>query len=452
MPGMRSLRQRATIAWAVLALALTAGVALSAYLVTRQRLVSERERSALDRAFVNARAMRTALRTEGADLTDVLSSLETNADSTVLVNVAGDWFAGSVGRSPESLPPQITEAVRGGRAAHQRVRYEDGVSLVIGVPISTLDARYFEIVPMADLDRVLAVLRERLALTAVAAALLGAAGGWYASGRVLRPTRLAADAAEALADGDLSRRMPASRDRDLQVIELAFNRMAESVQQRIDREARFTSDVSHELRAPVAAMLSAINIARRAQARSGDDDDLLDGLEERVQVLHRTVEDLLEISRVEAGVATLQLEPVDPARLVEAVLTRSGLDVPVDVDGPIAPLALDKRRVAQMVQNLLDNAARYAGGATRVHVDEHDGMLRIAVEDAGPGVAPTERAAIFGRFARGEAAAETGASGTGLGLALVAEHAALHGGGVHLDDAAGGGARFIIELPVTRPW
>ena len=102
-----------------------------------------------------------------------------------------------------------------------------------------------------------------------------------------------------------------------------------------------------------------------------------------------------------------------------------------------------------MLQNLIDNADRYGGGVTRIEVTGGDGTVRLAVEDDGPGVAEHERQFIFERFARGENAAASGHGGAGLGLALVMEHAVLHGGTVRLEDRETGGSRFVIELPVN---
>ncbi|HYN99803.1 MAG TPA: ATP-binding protein, partial [Actinomycetota bacterium] len=110
-----------------------------------------------------------------------------------------------------------------------------------------------------------------------------------------------------------------------------------------------------------------------------------------------------------------------------------------------------KRRLAQMLQNLIDNADRYVGGVERVHISGIDGKGCFAVEDHGPGVAEHDRHFIFERFARGETAATSGHSGAGLGLALVTEHAVLHGGSVRLEDREGGGSRFVVELPKDGP-
>jgi signal transduction histidine kinase len=448
-----TLRTRAALAWAAIALALAGTVATSAYAVTRNHLVGEREAGVTERAYLNARALRNALRTSDTDVTDVLSGLSTNADATVLANVRGEWFTGSVGVGPASLPAAVTDAARRGQAAHQRVTIDHTVHVVVAVPLAAADARYYEVVSLGDIEHVLRGLSRRLAIAGVAAAVVAAAVGWYASGRVLRPLRRLATAAEEIAEGRLGVRLVPSPDRDLRTIERAFNQMAEAIQQRIDREARFSSDVTHELRSPVTAMLSTLSVARRARLRHADIDDLLDTVEDRTRVLHRTVEDLLEISRAEAGVATLQLSPIEPLALVRAVLERMGeSDVSIEIDGPIAPLELDKRRVAQVLQNLIDNANRYGGGIKRVRIAEVDGCIRFTVDDDGPGIAPVERSRIFERFARGETARASASSGTGLGLSLVAEHAALHGGTVRIEDGRDGGSSFVVELPARRPW
>jgi len=436
------------LAWALIALILSAALSMLAYQLTRQHLIAEREDGAVDRAYLNARLFRNALRAPDPDVTAVLSSLEANAGSTVLARVGGEWFSGSVGIGAEGLPASLTDAVADGLAGHQRVRIDDVVHLAIGVPMPATDARYFELVAMGDIDRTLDGLVDGLAGGGAVAAVAASAVGWYASGRVLRPLRQFVGAAERIAAGELDARLRTLGDRDLQALERAFNRMADAVQERINREARFTSDVSHELRSPVAAMLSTLSVARRAKNDPAAAASALDELERRVAGLHRTVEDLLEISRVEAGVATLQLEPVDPIRLVTAVLDVMGKsDVPTETTGQVTLVDLDKRRVGQMLQNLIDNADRYGGGATRIEVAVVAGKIRFVVEDNGPGVPDYERTYIFERFARGETAALSGASGTGLGLALVAEHASLHGGRVWLEDSDGGGARFVIELP-----
>jgi two-component system, OmpR family, sensor histidine kinase MtrB len=128
------------------------------------------------------------------------------------------------------------------------------------------------------------------------------------------------------------------------------------------------------------------------------------------------------------------------------------VDVTVDIDADLAGVVVkaDKRRLSRVIANLLDNAAKYGDGASRVELRKAGDAVLIAVEDHGPGVPPEDREAIFFRFNRGSSAGHRrGIDGVGLGLALVAEHIRLHGGSVWVEDRANGesGARFVIELP-----
>lgn len=449
--GSLGLRARATLAWGIIALVLSAALSTFSYQVTRGQLVEERQENALAQAYLNARLVRNTLMAGEPPVSEALSAVGGSAQSVVLARVGGEWFSGSIGIGPNSLPDSLSEAVASGRAAKQLVAVDGQPFIGIGVAIPAFNARYFELVPMDDIDRTLDGLARGLALSALVATLCGAAIGWLASGRILKPLRQFTSAAESIAEGSLDTRIQTTDDRDLRVLARSFNRMADAVQERIDRESRFTSQVSHELRSPVAALFSAINVARRRAAKGTT--ETLDDMERRVGDLHRLVEDLLELSRVEAGVSGMQIEPVDPAQLARGQLERMGKPmVPVDVEQDVpSTFQADKRRLAQMLQNLIDNADRYGGGVMRVHISGEDGKVRFAVEDHGPGVAEHERHFIFERFARGETAAISGHSGAGLGLALVNEHAILHGGSVHLEDREGGGSRFIVELPEQGP-
>jgi signal transduction histidine kinase len=159
------------------------------------------------------------------------------------------------------------------------------------------------------------------------------------------------------------------------------------------------------------------------------------------------VMDLLELSRIDAGSTELHREDVPIADLVTRIAHRYGFaEVPIDVDQRVpTTVRVDKLRFERVLANLLENASQHGGGPVRVTVgryDEH--TLSLAVEDAGPGVAQSERARIFERFARGSAARHR--VGTGLGLSLVAEHAQAHGGDAWVEDRQGGGARFVVTF------
>lgn len=445
------LRARATVAFGLIAFTLSGVLALMAYQLTRSYLLDQRRAAAERQTYVNARLARSVLRSPDADVPTLLASLQSSSNSVAVLRFQGQWYASTVGVGPAEVPQGLREAALDGSAGHQRFDLAGEPHVAVGVPLPAADAIYFELSPLRELDRTLSLLARALAVGATLTALGGAAVGGYASSRVLRPLRGVADAASGIAHGDLDTRLDAKGDRDLAPLVESFNEMVNALQERIDREARFASDVSHELRTPLAAINAAVNIVRRRRHSPEEIDEALDVLETKVSGFNRLVLDLLEISRLEAGVARLEREPVDLERFARSVLASTGrASVPLGID-PGAPqrASLDARRVSQLLTNLLENADKYAGGATGLVVSGADGVVRLAVEDRGPGIAEAERHHIFERFVRGESANRPGAGdGTGLGLSLVAEHARLHEGRVWVEDRPGGGSRFVVELPV----
>jgi len=235
--------------------------------------------------------------------------------------------------------------------------------------------------------------------------------------------------------------------------------MAQVLEQRIEQDNRFASDVSHELRSPLMTLSASIEVlsSRREEMPDASAQAAVDLMVADVARFKQLVEDLLEISRFDVGAIRLHLEEVFVTEMViQAIgaLTAGQVPVVYAEDAGEAVVRIDKRRMGRVVANLVDNAQKYAGGATRVTVDmSHDGTLvLIGVEDSGHGVAPEEREVIFDRFSRGAAGGNRGADvGVGLGLALVDEHVRLHGGRVWVEDRpdARAGARFVVELPVV---
>lgn len=447
------LRLRLSVAFAVGSLIVSAGLALLTYETSRTYLLRQREVSASRQAFVNARLLFLALPGEVADVSELLTSVESGSGSRAVLRFRGAWFGYPVGVSSLSLPPEILEVADSGKAARQWANIDGDHQLVVATPIPAVDALYFEIFSLDQLELTLALLRNTLFSTAAATTVLGAVFGRAASRRVLRPVGLVAEAAAEVAAGNLDTRLE-SRDPELDRLADSFNLMTEALRTRIERDRRFVAAVSHELRSPLTTLVAAVEVlqARRAELpeRALVAVDLVSS---EVGRFDRTVQDLLEISRLDAGAVELPDEEVAIGQLVRHSL--NGLDigsatVALDGDAVDAPVRADKRRLERILANLVDNAARYAGGVTRVGLERHGDTVRIVVDDAGPGLTDDERERIFERFVRGHAAASRGVgSGTGLGLSIVAEHVALHGGRVWAESADGGGARFVVELPVA---
>jgi signal transduction histidine kinase len=229
--------------------------------------------------------------------------------------------------------------------------------------------------------------------------------------------------------------------------------MADAVQARNEREARFASDVSHELRSPITALAAAAEVIHGRRGELPDrTQQALDVVVGQVRRFDAMVIDLLELSRIDAGATELHTEEVDIVALCRRIIDRNGFrDLPLDVPdhtGNGSPLSatVDKLRFERILANLLENANHHGGGPTRVSIERTDGpFLLVVVEDAGPGVARGERLRIFERFARGSAARHR--IGTGLGLALVSEHATAQGGDAWVEDRPSGGARFVVRIP-----
>jgi signal transduction histidine kinase len=451
------LRARVTVAFALGALALSTILSALAYGLVRSNLVQQRESSARAQAFVNARVARDGMRLPGGGgLTRALESMESRGRGGVVVHVEDRWFATSLVVGRDLIPQAMRAEVATGQPAQQRFVVEGEPWLAVGVPIPRVDAEFFEAFSLAETERTLDTLSYSLAGAALLTTMAGAAVGRWASARVLRPLKGVSDAAAAIAAGALDTRLVSPPDRDLAPLASSFNSMVDALSERIEKDARFASDVSHELRSPLTTLSTSLDVIRsRRDELPPRSQAALDLLDADVRRFRRMVEDLLEISRFDAGVAELEVEAVDLRELVRHTIAAQpeGEHVPVTVDGSGGePVVLgDKRRLERVVANLVENAAAYGGGATGVGVERHDGKVRVVVEDAGGGVPPLERTKVFERFFRGSASGRRGTGGgSGLGLALVAEHVHLHGGDVWVEDGPGGvGARFVVELPAA---
>ncbi|MEO8694564.1 MAG: HAMP domain-containing sensor histidine kinase [Acidimicrobiales bacterium] len=443
------LRGRFIAAFAGAGLLLTVVLSLLTYELTRSYLTGQRERSATRQAFANARLATSVLDADDSDPRKLLDSLPAVADSRVLINVRGTWFSSDLGLSEVSLPPDFVEVVAGGNAASQRFRLNGVTQLVIGTPLGSTGSSYYEVFPLRELNQTLTALATSLAVASLVTTVLGAAAGWYASRRVLVPLQRVSSASERIAGGALGTRLRAAGDIDLQPLVDSFNAMADALQSRIEKEARFASDVSHELRTPLTALATAVQVLQsRADEMPGRVRAALDVLESQIQYFERLVLDLLEISRYDAGVNELANEEVEPVSFLREILTPlDSASLRVTTPMPLS-VSIDKRRVERILANLVENAQVHAGGVEAVELGAADGVLRISVLDQGPGIAAEDRAFVFERFRRGTTSATNSVKGTGLGLALVAEHARLHGGSVEVQAGDPSGCRFTVSLPI----
>lgn len=455
-PVRLSLRWRVALAFGLGALLLTGLFAVVTWNLASSYMLRQREALAAQQAEVNVRLVDDALRAGSGGLDDLLQGLSTETETTVLLKRPDGWLTSGRQIGPEALPGPLLELATTGVPARQRLRVAGVPVLAVTLPVFSPDTAYVELFPLSQLDRTFRFLGAVLAAGVVTGALLGVALGGWASKRALRPLTELTRTASRVAGGDLRARLPDQDDPDLAPLAATFNRTAAALEQRILRDARFASDVSHELRSPLTTMANAAAVLDRRRAEvTGVAGRALDLLLGEIGRFQRMVIDLIEISRddqqgaVDEQRAADEGEAVDLADLVGNVVAARPPPRPeLEVDDPGPIVQGDRRRLDRAVANLLDNAERYGGGAVRVAVLRHGGRVRVEVDDAGPGVPAEFREQVFERFARGAAAGRRGGDGgSGLGLALVAQHARHHGGSAWVEDRPGGGARFVVELP-----
>jgi signal transduction histidine kinase len=446
-----SLRTRTSALFALGALGVSAAVATGTYEITRRSLLAERERTAVRAAYFDAAVVRQGV-VGGGDVVDVLRSLDTGQGRRPLIFRDGRWYARSADNGfTSAVPSSLRRLVEDGRPGVQRVSLNGTPTLVIGVPVASAGVSYYELTTQSEPQRTLQALAATLAVVALITAAAAAVLGQWASRRLLRPLSSVAHAARSIAGGDLQARLEPAGDPDLIPLTSSFNDMVSELVARMERDRRFAADVSHELRSPLQTLTAASGVLanRRHQvdARTASAVDLIVAAVDRFRVL---VNDQLELARADQEV---ELRSVPIADLLRRACQGHG--VPVDVLSVAEELVwdLDERRFERVVANLLENGQRHGGGVSAVRCDVTSDGLRLVVEDDGPGVPVEERAMIFYRFGRGRRASARGGSGgsavdgTGLGLALVAQHVASHGGAVSVTSSSGGGARFEVVLP-----
>lgn len=282
--------------------------------------------------------------------------------------------------------------------------------------------------------------------------LLVASTMWVVTGRALRPVEAIRSEVTAITNAELGRRVPEPGGDD-EVARLArtMNEMLARLESSRDRQQRFVSDASHELRSPIATIRHELEVLIANPdgadvvevARDLLDEDL------RMQAL---VENLLVLARSDEGTTppTRRRVDLDDLLLAEAARLRSRGSVRVDASGISAGQVVgDPAQLLRVVRNLVDNAERHATGAVRLSVAERDGRVALVVADDGPGIAAADRLRVFGRFTRLDDARARHTGGYGLGLAIVHQVVTAHGGGVTIEEPPGGGARFVVDLPAA---
>ena len=446
------LRAKVTVSFAAGALALSATLSIGTYLVARDYLVDQRELAAVGQGFADASFVRDGLLTASTPVSEVLGTVSPPADTVVFVRQSDEWYSSSLTLGSDAVPAALRERVADGEVGLVWSRTDDVPAVVVGVPVPAVDAEFYEVVATPELARTLSTLLTVLAGFAVLTTLAGALLGRWAARKVLAPLDVVAGAAARIAGGDLETRLPTTEDPELVTIIGSFNSMVDALHERIDRDARFTADVSHELRSPLTTLTTSVQVlqSRRHElpTRSQQALDLVAGELDRFR---SALEDLLELGRLDSASGEQARSVVDARDLVRHALGVSGRPLTLLTGGARAqealPIAVDKRQVNRAMVNLFDNADRHGDGLVAVGVRRLGRAVVVEVDDEGPGVDVDERSRIFERFVRGGSRGSL--PGAGLGLSLVVETLRAHGGAVRCGERPGGGARFTVRLPLA---
>lgn len=467
------LRTRIGLAVSLVSLLLSVAMSLTVYTVARQVLLDAREDAASARTLKNSSVVLSARSITEAEPSDVLTALGNLSDTS---NPSIIWDAGEGSQAlnstytAEDLPVELRDqALIDQKSGIMRFQGDGEMVVGVAVPIPEQAAAYFEVTPLGDITDALSSIRIALAGAVIASTVLAGLLGYWTSRYTIRPLTKVSQAAQAVALGQLDTRInydDYSHDPDLAPLVANFNEMLQALQERINRDARFASDVSHELRSPLTTLNAGLQVLDNNRAELPERaQQALDLLTLDVERFTQLVEDLLEISRFDAGAVRLELDDVAVVPMIRSAVGSMSRDaIPIVVEPGLEDLviACDKRRVARILVNFCNNAEKYADGATHISVSLHQSdpddplsepTVHIGVEDAGAGVPPDKRGAVFDRFNRGDQGGARGADvGVGLGLALAAEHARLQGGRVWVEDRVDGGtgARFVVELPLLQ--
>ncbi len=444
------MRGTVTLSFTLGGLLLATLMSCLTYTLARNYLVEQREQAAMQQAFADAAYVRSGLLLPSAVVEDVLRDASPSGETSIFID-RGGWYSTSLATSSDAIPPGLIELTRDGGSALVWTRIGGRPAVVVGIPMSAVDAEFYEVAMTIELDRTLDTLARVLAACTVLTALAGAALGRWASGRVLAPLNDVAGAAARIAGGELETRLPGTDDPELVTIIGSFNAMVDALGDRLERDARFTSDVSHELRSPLTTLTTSVQLldARREELPDRAQ-RALDLMKVELDRFRKMLESLLELGRLDAGGGLSQPTKTNALELVRQVLADSGrpatLAEALDEEAAAIEVGVDRLRIGRALGNLFDNADLHGGGLLGVRVRCEDQRVGIDVHDGGPGVEPADRTRVFERFVRGGSRGSR--PGAGLGLSLVEETVRAHGGSVILSSSTTfGGALVTVWLP-----
>lgn len=361
-------------------------------------------------------------------------------------------------------PSQIGHTGIDPAQAWREVHTAGGSELLIrSLPFSARDGRRYLIeagAPYGEVGRVLSGLSVSLAITFPLILAVAIGGGHLLTRRALQPLVDMATTAERITSRSLNERVPSVAGGDeLQALAASLNRMMERLEEAFRGAQRFSADASHEIRTPLAIVRGELEAAVQAPGIATETRERIGSALEETERLSRIVEQLLAMSRLDAGEALADATCVDLAELTRTTVEQMqllGNEKSVELTcraHSAVPVRGDRGRLKQVIVNLVDNALNYtpAGGVVSIAVSAVDGRAVLEVSDTGIGIPPDALPQIFDRFYRADKARSRQLGGAGLGLAIVKSICVAHGGTVRATNGEGRGAVFRVELPVDAP-
>ncbi|MFI1916176.1 sensor histidine kinase [Nocardia sp. NPDC020380] len=352
---------------------------------------------------------------------------------------------------PLLIPDTVTGSIDAGRA---RNGYDEDLRVSARI-VATAQGRYLVLVA-ADSESSEHAVTRAAALVAVGGPIVAVAAAlatYLLVGRSLRSVEEIRSRVAGISAARLSERVPVPVARD-EIARLAetMNDMLARIEAGHAAQRRFVGDASHELRSPLTAVTAALELARDRPETL--DAELIDGtLLPEAERMRQLIEDLLTLAKADENGLELRTGDVDLDDLAGAAAgaLRARGDRTVRTDIHPARVVGDSVTLARALRNIVDNAAAHARTTVAITSSGNGSRARVTVDDDGPGIPVADRERVFGRFVRLEADRARATGGSGLGLAIVAEIAGAHGGSVTVAESPLGGARFVLDLPVTGP-
>ncbi|ARF58549.1 ATP-binding protein [Streptomyces gilvosporeus] len=470
---LRGLRARLVVAFVLVAAVSALTTAGLTYREARNAILQRSQDIAVNdlRAQINSLAPELTVPPSQADLDFFRVQLErsgTSRDWDISVHYSGvPDSEDSALQGGVVVPAALRESVEKRHVpVFQRIIRGGDPWLLIGMPVRQSDGTASALTVYAQLP----LKAEEANVEALVSAARGGAlpvlglamvPALLAARGVLRPVRRLRQAAGRLAEGKLDTRLEAKGTDELADLSRTFNDMAAELERNVAElrrleanSRRFAADVSHELRTPLAAMTAVTDVLDEdAASLDPDTASAVRLISQETGKLARMVEDLMEVSRFDAGAAALHLDEVDVAETIRKTLQARAWQQRVTADLPADVRArLDPRRLDVVVANLVGNALHHGGEPVRVvlHAPEPGAdRLLIEIADSGPGIDPEVLPHVFDRFYKADSA-RARSEGSGLGLAIALENVRLHGGTLRADNCPEGGAVFTVDLPLHR--